>query len=241
VVLRRALAQRRLARHPVLAVDSTGLDARHASTHYRYRYSPRYRAAYAALHGGRAPAAPHWRPRHPKLTVAADVATHLVLAAVPGAGPLNDAPFFAPVLRQAHAVLAALGRTPQSVVADAGYDAEAAHVLCRDTLGIRSTAIALNRRTCGAAGPRGRYRRRMHRRFPCGLYRQRRQVESLFSRLKRNLGAALTARRPRTQREEMMLRVLTHNLLLLYAHTTFQQSRCHPERAQRGDAVILTS
>ena len=40
-------------------------------------------------------------------------------------------------------------------------------------------------------------------------------VDSVFSRHKRRLGSALTARRPRAQRRGTLLRVLTHNLMIL--------------------------
>lgn len=226
MVLRRAQRAGLLRGTRLAAIDATALDARYASTHYRYRYSPRYQQAYAQLHGGRRPAPDHWRPRHPKLTVAVDVRTHLILGAVPGWGPTHDLAGFAPALTQAQAQLTALGLRLRGVVADAGYDAEAVHVLCRETLGIPVTAIPLNPRTCGRAGPRTRWRRRMYTAFPRGLYQQRRQVESVFSRLKRRLGAALTARQAPTQQQELALRVLTHNLLLLWcAQPTFQQSR----------------
>ncbi len=63
--------------------------------------------------------------------------------------------------------------------------------------------------------------------FPHVLYGERQQVESVISRAKRRLGAALTARQRSTQMAEQVLRVLTHNLLLLHcARRTFQQSRC---------------
>ena len=215
MVVARARAAGRLRGRRTLAVDATALDARYASTYYRYRYSARYRAAYATLHGGQAPAADHWRPRHPKLSVAADVGTHLILAAVPAWGPENDLQSVAPVLTQATGLAAGHHLVVGAVVADAGYDAERMHVLCRETLGIPATAIRLNPKLCGRRGPRGPYRRRMYTHFPRALYRRRPQVESVFSRLKRRLGAALTARRAATQAEELVLRVLTHNLLLL--------------------------
>ena len=234
MLLRRAQQAGLLRGARLTAVDATGLDARYASTHYRYRYSARYQQAYAQLHGGHRPAADHWRPRHPKLTVAADVGTHLILGAVPGWGPTHDLHGFAPALTQAHAQLTALGVRCRGVVADAGYDAERVHVLCRETLGMPTTAIPLNPRTCGRHGPRTRWRRRMYTAFPHTLYRQRRQVESVFSRLKRRLGAALTARQASTQQQELVLRVLTYNLLLLWrAPHAFQQSHCHPE--ERSD------
>jgi len=225
VVVARARARRQLRGRRTLAVDATALDAHYASAHYasahyRYHYSARYRAAYATLHHGRAPAADHWRPQHPKLSVAVDVGLHLILAAVPAWGPANDLEDVAPVLEQALALAAAHGVTIGALVADAGYDAERVHVLCRETLGIPATAIRLNPQTTGRHGPRGRYRRRMYTHFPHRLYRRRQQVESVFSRLKRRLTATLTARTPPTQMQEMVLRVLTHNLLLLLRRRT---------------------
>ena len=214
---------------PVAAVDATGLDARHASAHYRYVYSAGYRAAYAQLHPGRRPARPHYRPGHPKLTAVVHAQSHLILGAVPGVGPAHDTPDFAPAVRQAAALLAFA-----AVTADAGYDAEHCHALCRDALGIPATAIALNRRTHGRRWPATPYRRAMRRAFPRALYRHRRRAESAFSQHKRRLGAALAARSTPAQMRELALRVLTHNLSLLYrARPGFQQSRCHPEANAR--------
>jgi transposase len=45
-------------------------------------------------------------------------------------------------------------------------------------------------------------------------YGQRCQVESGFPRHKRRFGSALTARSERSQRSEILLRVLVHNLLI---------------------------
>ncbi len=100
------------------------------------------------------------------------------------------------------------------LLADAGYDAEHNHVLCREALGIRSTVIpARKRRT--RAWPAAKYRRQMKRRFFRRLYGQRWQVESAISRHKRRLGSALRARRWPSQEAECLLRVLTHNLMIL--------------------------
>jgi hypothetical protein len=184
-------------------VDATGLDARHASTHYRYGYTAAYRAAYARLHGGAAPAPPHRRSGHPKLTIVIDTRSHLIVGALPGWGPSHDTPALAPVLRQAARLVRFAAAT-----ADAGYDAEHVHRLCREELGMAATAVALNRRTP--------YRRAMRRAFPRTLYAARQQVESVFSRDKRRLGAALTARSRPALAAEQVLRVLTHNLLLLH-------------------------
>jgi hypothetical protein len=112
------------------------------------------------------------------------------------------------------------------LLGDAGYDAEHNHRLCREVFGIPETIIALNRRNMGQRWPLTPYRREMKRRFPRALYRQRWQAESIFSRLKRRLGAALTAHDARAQRHEILLRILTHNLMLLRCWLQgFQQSK----------------
>ena len=200
-----------LAPGAIAAVDATGLDARHASTHYRYAHTPAYRAAYAWLHAGAAPAPPRRRPGYPKLTLVVHTRSHLIAGALPGWGPSHDTPGLAPVLRQAAALLRFWAAT-----ADAGYDAEHVHRLCREELGMAATAVALNRRTAGRRWPRTPYRRAMRRAFPRALYGERQQVESVFSRDKRRLGAELTARSRQTLAGEQALRVLTHNLLILH-------------------------
>ncbi|WP_408015437.1 transposase [Sabulicella rubraurantiaca] len=52
-------------------------------------------------------------------------------------------------------------------------------------------------------------------RFPRATYNQRWHAESGFSQHKRRLGSALTARGDHAQARELVLRVLTHNLILL--------------------------
>lgn len=151
-----------------------------------------------------------WHAAWPKLTAVFDAATHLITGVVVGHGPSQDSPQFIPAIRQAAANL-----RPTRVLADKGYDAEHNHTLCRRELGIRSTAIALNPRTAGRKWPKTRYRRLMKRRFPKLKYRQRAQAESGFSRHKRRLGSALTARGDQSQHQEMRLRVMAHNLMLL--------------------------
>ena len=48
-----------------------------------------------------------------------------------------------------------------TVLADAGYDAEHNHRLCREDLGVRRTVIRLNRRNTGRRWPKAPYRRAM--------------------------------------------------------------------------------
>ena len=207
----------------VAAVDGTGLDAHHASAHYRYVYTERYRAAYAALHGPTCePARPHYRAGHPKLTAVIHTRSHLIFGAVPNVGPAHDTPDFAPAMCQAAALVAF-----DAVTADAGYDAEHCHRLCHETLGIPETAIALNGRMHDPRrAPRTPYRLAMWTDFPTALYAERQQAESTFSQHKRRLGPALAAVSPAAQRREQILRVLTHNIGILRCRPrAFQQSR----------------
>jgi len=127
-----------------------------------------------------------------------------------GAAPARILRTNAPAIRQAASNLHL-----DCLIADAGYDGEHNHRLAREELDIRLTAIKLNPRRFPQREPKGRYRAQMHRRFPKRRYRHRAQAESVFSRFKRHLGSALTARKDESQDREMQLRVLTHNLMLL--------------------------
>jgi hypothetical protein len=148
-----------------------------------------------------------------------ETASHLFLSACVSKGPSQDSPQLRPAVRAAQA------RCPlDTLLGDAAYDAEHNHADSRG-LGIRSTVFPLNRRNRGRKWPKTRYRRQMVRRFrkkPRGsrhkrVYGQRWQAESGFSRQKRLLGSALRARKWDNQKREILLRVLTHNLMLLAA------------------------
>jgi len=69
-----------------------------------------------------------------------------------------------------------------------------------------------------ARPPPTRHRRNMYYRFKCKadkkLYGQRWQAETVNSMIKRNLGSALRARTARRRSCELMLRVVTHNLMI---------------------------
>jgi Transposase DDE domain len=181
----------------VAAVDATGLETRRVSACFGMR---------------RANGAGHRRRAWPKLTAVVHTHSHLVLGATPGVGPSQDSPDFTPAMRQA-AALAGI----DTALADAGYDAEHNHRLCREGLGIRRTVIRLNPRNTGQRWPKTPHRRAMRRRFERALHSQRWHAESGFSQHKRRLGSALTTRRDEAQSRGLVLRVLTHNLMLLAA------------------------
>ncbi len=178
---------------PEGAVDATGLEARHASSYYVDRNGYR----------------PFRRRKWPKLTVVCHTATHLLAGVVVRRGPSNDSPQFAQAVQQAAAHVAF-----DRLLADAAYDAEHNHRLCGEELGIRSTVIPLDERRAKGP-PTGRYRAQMARRFLRRVYGQRWQVESAIRRNKRLLGSALRARTDQTQAHECLVRVLTHNLMIL--------------------------
>lgn len=182
---------------PLVAVDATGLEARHVSAYFRMRRGE-------AKRRGRRKRA--W----PKLTTVLHTHSHLIFGAVTGTGPTQDSPDFTPAMRQAVRLLAV-----DTVVADAAYDAEHNHRLCREELGLRASVIPLNPRSTGRRWPRTPYRRTLRRQFPHATYHQRWHAESGFSRHKRRLGSALTARSTPAHRRELILRVLTHNLMIL--------------------------
>jgi hypothetical protein len=180
-----------------VTVDATGFDTERASSYYRFRR-------------GEAKRRGHRRRAWPKLTALLETASHLVLGVVARLGPTNEATDFAPVLRQATALLAL-----DTVLADRAYDGEGAHRLCRETLGLRQCVIPINRRNRGRRWPMTPYRRALFRHFPHALYHQRWHAESGFSRHKRRLGAVLVTRSAAAQLRELVLRVLCHNLMVL--------------------------
>ena len=186
-------------RSPLAALDATGLETRHVSAYYTRR---------CQRHRG------HRKHRYPKVSAVCDTATHLVLGAVIDRGPRLDHAEGRPTLREA------LKHQPlTTLVADAGYESEGFHRWCREVLGIRSIIPSTERgrpRTDGRPRPiNGRYRKLMHRCFPKTLYGQRWQIETVFSMIKRNLGAALRARSYHRQTREVRLRLLTHNIMIL--------------------------
>ena len=186
------------------AVDSTGFDGPVVSR-------------YDTTRGGRRVVQRRW----PKLTVALDIRSHLILSARVTRGPDQDAPHLVPVVRAAVRV-----RRLDTVPADAGYDSEDNHATPRAKLKVRSTVIPLNRRGTRKHPPT-KYRKQMLRRFRKRtskgarkgrrVYGQRRQVESGFSRLKRLLRSTVRAVEWMSQKKELMLRVIVYNLMLLAA------------------------
>lgn len=182
-----------LQKQPLAAIDSTGLESRHTSRYYVYRKGYRRFVRY------------QW----PKITAVCDTCTHLFAACIVTRGPSNDSPQFAPAVIQASQFVQFA-----QLLADAAYDGEHNHELCREGLGMTGTMIPLNKRR-SRKWPKSRYRRQMKTQFDKELYNQRWQIESAFSRNKRLLGSALRSRTEHSRERECFLRILTHNLMIL--------------------------
>jgi len=182
------------------AIDSTGLESRHVSAYFTKR---------CKRHSD------HYKHRYPKLSAICDTASHLILGAVIDRGPKPD-----PVEARQTLHEALNHQRFSSLLGDAGYESEGFHCLCRDKLGILSIIPTTDRgrpRSDGKPRPvRGKYRKLMKKRFPKKTFGQRWQIETVFSMLKRNMGSALRARKYHSQTREIRLRILTHNLAILW-------------------------
>jgi len=195
-----------------LAIDSSLYDTHHRSRHYEQRrryYSTSDKRTADARRSRSA-------KRTPKLAVAIDTRSHAILAAKARIGMGSDCRDFAPLLRGAKRRHAKL----RTVLADAGYDSHPNHHLARKKLGVRSLIPAEQGRPSSTGKPPTSRWRRLMKRVLRGSqkgkpYGQRAQAECANSMLKRNLGDALRARSPHARRAEQMLRVITHNVMIL--------------------------
>ena len=182
----------------LVALDATGIESGHISPYFLKRRS-----------NGQKPKRNTQATRWPKIAVIADVATHLILAVHPCRGPGRDITHFKDILKTLPKSL-----TIQQLLADAGYDSEDAHHYAREVLNIKTTIPPL-------IGPRARglpktyYRRQMKTDFDTKNYRQRWQVETVFSMMKRNLGYSVFGHNYRSQCRDIMLMVLTHNIMIV--------------------------
>ena len=175
------------------------METRHVSVHYT-KASWRHRG--------------HYKHRFPKLSAICDTGSHVMTGAVVDRGPRRDVVEFPVLVRQA------LGRHAfTTLLGDAGYESEKNHRLCREELGVKSIFPTTHRGRGRHDGKpqtiRSPYRKQLHEAFPRKTYGQRWQIETAFSMIKRNLGSALRSRRPCALNREVLLRVITHNLMII--------------------------
>ncbi len=196
----------RKQRVPLAAVDGTGLESRHTSRYYVKRRS---------RSGDRDQETTY--ARYPKVVFVVDCHSHMILSAVPGQGPGSDLVQFRAALHQA-VHRARIG----TLLADADFDAEWVHRVVRSH-GVR-TIIPPTRGRPTDKPPSGRWRRCMKRRFARlkRTYGQRWQVETVNSMIKRRLGSALRARINDNQSREIILRAITHNVMIARAELFYR-------------------
>ena len=212
--------QRKLLTGPFkpLSLDSSMFESRHVSRHFEKRQRQ------SARDGRRKPrktgekqAGDRQRSRVvrslPKLSLAVASSCHLILAARATTGAGADQRFFEPLLFDAWR-----RGDVKVAVADAGYDSEGNHCIARQDMGVRSIIPPNSGRPTDKL-PAGRHRRNMHHRFKRKAdkkyYGQRWQSETVNSMIKRNLGSALRAKSARRRSKELLLRVITHNVMIL--------------------------
>jgi hypothetical protein len=209
-----------LLRSPVKlsAIDSSGFEAHRVSN-----YFVRRRAAYGKQTG-------KWHVttyrRFPKLAVVCDCSSHLILAAVPHRGPCPDFDHWIKPMKHACSRV-----RMTTLLADAGYDAEWIHVAARRAFQTR-TLIPPNHGRPTKKLPAQYYRRRMKRIFATRRsrkpYRQRAQVETVFSVVKRRLDSSVNAHSYWSQCRALMLKALVHNLMLLKRRQVFDRATITP-------------
>jgi hypothetical protein len=195
-----AVHRRILRRHVSLAaIDGTGFETRHISAYFvqrRKRCRPGYETTTYT--------------RFPKAGLVCACARHFILAVVAERGPGPDDPHYRPALRQAVSRVR-IG----TLLADAGYDSEAAHVFARESCQAR-TLIPPRRGRPPRRRPASRWRGVMATRFDRKKYGQRWQAETVISMLKRRLDSALRARTYWSQGREITLRAITLNIMILW-------------------------
>jgi hypothetical protein len=201
----RALLDQTVRRHmgrrlrvPTAAIDSTGLECSSASAYFVRR---------------RKKVTEPWKKvvyhRYPKLGVVCDIKSHFIFAYEARRGPKPDIDEFKATIQQA---LTRIRIT--TILADAGYDSESNHSFARDEHGIRSVIPAKHGRPTTKPAS-GRYRRQMQVRFNRDAYRQRSQVETVMSMIKRRQGSHVRGRSYHSQCRDLRLMVLTHNIMIL--------------------------
>jgi Transposase DDE domain/Transposase domain (DUF772) len=198
-VLERALKDRvRRRRVRLAAVDGTGMESRHVSRYFTKRQAD-----------GK-PGGDRTYAHYPKVVFVADCSSHMILSAVPGRGPATDLVQFGRAFSQA-----VRRARIEALLADADFDAEWLHDAVRSH-GVR-TIIPPTRGRPSDKPPAGRWRRVMKQRFARlkRKYGQRWQVETVNSMIKRLLGSALRARVEENQFREIVLRAITHNVMIV--------------------------
>jgi hypothetical protein len=170
-----------------VAMDATGLETTTASAHFQCR------------RGGQ-------RRKWVKLSTIILIGSLLPMSVVMDWGPTNDRCQAQELIGKAQTVA-----MPETLYADAGYDAEWIHEQCREEWGAESVIKPAVHRADGRRN--GIWRRGMSKNYLAKMaYGKRWAVETFFSGLKRTMGSMLTSRRPEQLLKEAAFRVLAYSL-----------------------------
>ena len=210
-----------------LAGDSSTFERHHVSGHFAERRRRESRRARRRRMRGRRRDPSAALRRLPKLGVAVACHSHLAVGVWCGTGSGSDCAHFEALLFDAWR------RVPNrrlKAAFDAGYDSESNHRLARQDMGVASIIPPKSGRPTEKPPPT-RWRRHMRQllktkasRRRCG-YTQRWQAETVISMLKRNLGSALRGKTANSRKRDLMLKVLTHDLMILRSRRGSRQSR----------------
>jgi hypothetical protein len=204
------------------AIDSTGLECSAASGYFIRRRS-RVESPWKTV----------VYHHYPKLGVVSGIDDHFIYAYQAGRGPRPDVDEFRPLVADA------LQRVRISqMAADAGYDSEPNHKFARDQHGIRTVIPPKHGRPTTKPAT-GRYRRLMQVRFDRPTYRQRAQIETVMSMIKRRQGGHVCGRSFWSQCRDLRLLALTHNVLLFVLGWVFYKANPDPFVCA-NDASIAT-
>lgn len=206
-LLRGVTGQDRAAVEEV-AMDSTGLAMTNASVYFRM-VKEKDRAGKGSKKRAGRPAARTKRGstrrtgRYVKVSVAVACALFMPCAMRVAFGPRADTTETPVLLEQTFRVL-----RPARLYADAGFDAESLHGICRDEHGTESWVPPVIKSKDGTV--KTPHRARMLDLPAC--YGRRWQVESFFSALKRTTGGSLNCRLPASLLSEAAMRVLAYTV-----------------------------
>jgi len=173
-----------------VAMDATGLETTNASAHFVSR-------------------AGRQRRKFKKLSIAIVCGALLPLAMVIDWGPGNDKTQAFDLLTKTFEAAETAAALPQRLYADAGYDADWIHGVCREVWDVKSWIKPVHHRADGSLG--GVYRSQMTAsRLEREGYGTRWHVETFFSGLKRMMGSTLASRTNITMTNETAFKVLAY-------------------------------
>jgi hypothetical protein len=185
-----AAALRAAGPKATIAMDATGMETTNASAHFTSR-------------AGRV------RRKWQKISVTVVCGALLPLGLALGWGPGNDKSQAFELLQKSFDAAEDGGALPAKLYADAGYDADWIHGVCRDVWGVQSWIKPASQCADGTLG--GVHRPAMTpRRLKAQGYSLRWHVESFFSGLKRMTGSALSARTDANLAKEAAFSVLAY-------------------------------